>query len=357
MTRSPRIKFCLIPELIHSKIEDLESIFIQWMASFLSWLVQLKGAQLRTLATAIGVNSSGTKPVLINALQTQLPISAFTQQSARARAAKDASKGQDECPNVLSIDMGIKNLAYCRLTLPPQATNTSSFLKPTITEWERVNITKYDPNVEEQHQDIPKAKAAFEPDVYAAHAYTLLSRIFQSGSPTHVLIERQRFRSMGGSAVQEWTLRVNMFEAMLYAVLETLKREGRWDGKVMGISPARVASLWLDPSTRDGGGENDLSGAKKSSKKRVTGINSKKLKTQLVREWLRDKEKVNLTGKTTEMRIRAFGLLGKKTNKSQAGKLDDLADCLLQGMAWLKWEENRRLIWEKGKDALLELED
>ena len=36
------------------------------------------------------------------------------------------------------------------------------------------------------------------------------------------------------------------------------------------------------------------------------------------------------------------------------GKLDDLADCLLQGMAWVQWEENKRLLLKKGVEALLE---
>jgi cruciform cutting endonuclease 1 len=36
------------------------------------------------------------------------------------------------------------------------------------------------------------------------------------------------------------------------------------------------------------------------------------------------------------------------------GKLDDLADCLLQGLAWVQWEENKRLLLKKGVEVLLE---
>jgi cruciform cutting endonuclease 1 len=38
------------------------------------------------------------------------------------------------------------------------------------------------------------------------------------------------------------------------------------------------------------------------------------------------------------------------------GKLDDLADCLLQGMAWIEWEENKRKALEHGVQALLDPE-
>jgi len=46
---------------------------------------------------------------------------------------------------------------------------------------------------------------------------------------------------------------------------------------------------------------------------------------------------------------------GRVTKLADMGKLDDLADCLLQGMAWIKWEQNRKLILSKGIEALDEI--
>ncbi|KAL2263722.1 hypothetical protein VTK26DRAFT_5478 [Humicola hyalothermophila] len=43
--------------------------------------------------------------------------------------------------------------------------------------------------------------------------------------PTHILIERQRFRSYGRWGVFEWTLRVNMLEAILHAMFAGLRGE------------------------------------------------------------------------------------------------------------------------------------
>jgi cruciform cutting endonuclease 1 len=39
--------------------------------------------------------------------------------------------------------------------------------------------------------------------------------------------------------------------------------------------------------------------------------------------------------------------------EEKMGKLDDLADSLLQGMAWIEWEENKRTVLKHGVEALL----
>ena len=47
-----------------------------------------------------------------------------------------------------------------------------------------------------------------------------------------------------------------------------------------------------------------------------------------------------------------LGSAGATLVPAEMGKLDDLADCLLQGMAWIRWEENRRGVLEGGLEAL-----
>jgi cruciform cutting endonuclease 1 len=44
---------------------------------------------------------------------------------------------------------------------------------------------------------------------------------------------------------------------------------------------------------------------------------------------------------------------GEVDGEEKMGKLDDLADCLMQGMAWIEWEENKRKALEHGVEALL----
>ncbi|KAL9125479.1 MAG: hypothetical protein Q9217_005321 [Psora testacea] len=330
------------------------------MASSLTWLTTLKSAQLKSLAIAIGVNSSGTKPALVTQLQNHLPRSAYAASGDGVGKDGSTMTGKQEGQNIISIDMGIRNLAYCRLHLPPRTARMTRTMKLSISEWSRINISAPTAPDTADYVDGPKslpteAKEPFDLSTYAARAYKLLHSLLylrsHAARPTHILIERQRFRSMGGSAVQEWTLRVNTFEAMLYAVLEALRREGTWEGNVVGVSPARVGRFWL------GEGEVEYEGLTKGKGKATTrSARTKMLKVQLVGRWLEGKGMFSLKAEAKSTAEQYMRKLQGKGRQEKFGKLDDLADCLLQGMAWLKWEENRRLVWERGEDALKELE-
>jgi len=324
------------------------------MAPALSWLSACKNSQLKAVATAIGLNSSGTKSVLISQLLDHLPNGYLGHGKT-----KNTSKDQYD---IISIDMGIRNLAYCRLTSPQVPAAAKSGLppyngSPVISEWARIEVSRKASKL--AGGEGAKTKEAFDPATYSQHAYDLVKALLSSSSckPAQILIERQRFRSMGGSAVQEWTLRVNMFEAMIYAVLKTLSENGTWQGTVHPIAPAKVSKFWLgdkEGAAMEGGGS-------KSAKTKTAKIN-------LVEKWLgeRDAEKhpFKLEGKAEALGIaylrkRSGGkkvLDGKAVVPEEIGKLDDLADCMLQGMAWIKWEQNRRLLMSNGLEALDEIE-
>ena len=326
-----------------------------WMANNLLWLRTCKSAQLKAIATAIGINSSGTKSLLTSHLLQHLP-QGYLNDDDKIR------DGPAKQHDIISIDMGIRNLAYCRLTFP-KTPKPSWNGDPIINEWARIEISK----IANQSQDLEetKTKEAFDPETYSQHAYNLVSSFLSSTptQPTHILIERQRFRSMGGSAVQEWTLRVNMFEAMIYAVLKTLAAQGAWQGTVHPIAPAKVSKFWL--GDREGADEVEGKGSKSAK--------TKTAKIQLVGRWLEERRagstrfelegKAEETGRAYSGKRRGGGAKGRHVDGSskaftapQIGKLDDLADCLLQGMAWIKWEQNRRLIMAKGINALDEMD-
>ena len=337
--------------------------------SSIQWLNNLGRTQLKSFAVAIGINSSGTKPALITQLQNHLLRGRFTSlEHGQGASAGGAAEGKTERregglmgQNIISIDMGIRNLAYCRFQLPSQTTTTTRPLKPSISEWSRLNVSlpsasdtaAEDEDETQSNPAKPKVKEGFDLHSYAGRAYTLIHSLLYSSPhtarPTHILIERQRFRSMGGNAVQEWTLRVNMFEAMLYTVLETLRREGKWIGIVEGISPGRVGRFWLG---EDGAAHKALLKGEEKAKKSAT---NKMLKVHLVGNWLKEKDMFELEGKARGTAERYLRKMEGRGREETLGKLDDLADCLIQGMTWSKWEDNRRMIYERGEDALNEV--
>ncbi|MCJ1438424.1 hypothetical protein MMC27_007812 [Xylographa pallens] len=304
----------------------------------LAWLTTLKAAQLKALATATGLPSSGTKPVLTTRLLHSLPISKLYH-------LQRTNEGADTPPRILSIDMGIRNLAYCQLALPsswPASKQPVLSALPVVEAWDRIAVAPRPTFALPEASSTPQTKEPFDPTTYAPHALSLLSSLILStaqSSPTTILIERQRFRSMGSSSVQEWTLRVNMFEAMLHAVLHTLRTQSIWAGNVYAVEPGRVQAFWLGDKDEKSG-KAKVGRVVKGPRKAKQG---KEEKIRLVGRWVEEGGVVALEGKAEET---GTGFVTK--GKGGVGKKDDLADCLVQGMAWVRWEENRRHIVEEG---------
>ncbi len=168
-----------------------------------------------------------------------------------------------------------------------------------------------------------------------------------------------------------------MFEAMIYAVLNSFKEMGRWKGEVQGVAPGRVSKFWLDGLEADGedDGVSEIRGSEGMGKRRVSkGERSKAAKIGVVEGWLGMKDgergfgleggaeemgrrflRKRRGGKRVKVGEKVVGREGEGVGEVEIGKLDDLADCLLQGMAWVQWERNRRLVMEKGMQAFNEL--
>ncbi|KAL8877846.1 MAG: hypothetical protein Q9192_008584 [Flavoplaca navasiana] len=341
------------------------------MASRLDWLRTCKLKQLEAIARATGINSSGTKSVLISHIQEGLSQPHNNSHNvASSKPPQQKQQGHDEY-KIFSIDMGIRNLAYCQLVLPltwlhPQNSSKAEPkpITPTLKHWCRIDVSSpSDPfSITTTTANKPRLKESFTPAIYAPHAHIFLTTHILPHNPTHILIERQRFRSMGGSAVQEWTLRVNMFEAMLYAILQTYSTEGKWGGEVVPVLPSKVVKYWLDVGEDDVVGEvidmGDEKTVKKNGEGKRTSLGTEKSKARkmgIVRDMVQNGSEIVLQGQAKKM---GNMVIGKPEGKKRAdkgkglGKFDDLADCLLQGLAWVKWEENKRLVLDKGMEAL-----
>lgn len=207
---------------------------------------------------------------------------------------------------------------------------------------------------------------SFEPSVYALLANTFVRHLLTRFSPLDaVLIERQRYRSHGATAIQEWTVRVNMFEAMLHAVFRCL--HGKKSPAAESVSPSRVTRFWVDrvggkfleakkkPERRkkkevlgeELGEELGVEGVEVVVEREKTYRKTKLAKVSLVMEWLRSGDVVSLGEEVKAVAADFEPVKGRRKSKRVTeGKLDDLADCLLQGMAWIRWEENRKSLAE-----------
>ncbi|KAI0142324.1 Ydc2-catalyt-domain-containing protein [Hypoxylon sp. NC0597] len=329
-------------------------------------LPKFRNTQLKQLAFLCGAKSSGRKSELVERLVTL----------AKAQLAESqATKGQRL---ILSIDLGIRNLGYSLLapaaSLPsPKALTADDLRRPPrihLHAWQRRELL-------EPSLDKPDDPERFSPASLAVAADRLARLDLLPLKPTHVLIERQRWRSGGAAAVQEWTLRVNTLEAMLHASLRTLRELGHWNGEIASVAPDKVTRFWPAPETASAeehtpktkGSQSGKGVVGKARKEAKSRLNSKKHKIGVLAGWLaeeRGNEIILPANRDIEDAIKQYRRRLVRTRKSRAAdedsvlgvgpqKLDDLTDSLLQGVAWLKWEENKTLLLRG--DGITELLD
>lgn len=321
-----------------------------------NWLTKLNNRQLHRLAVYIGTPCSGTKPCRLrqveHAIQGALQLDDGQNRSGTGRAARSQPL------SIVSIDVGIRNLAYCHLSTYLSTINVEN--EPVnIDAWTRMSIEEHDAAKTDEIEKISRAgpppalstiradKESYEPAVYAMRAYSFIKRIIESHQPTHVLIERQRFRSAGSAAIQEWTIRVGVFEAMLYAALHTLKAEKHYHCHVIPMSPKQVNRYWL---------ESDWEELSEQPRTRKTASAAKLEKIKCVGQIMdSSKSTADLIFSAEAIATKLAFLSRHERRKSGSGtkpKLDDLSDSFLQGLGWIHWQMNRLRLSALGSSAL-----
>lgn len=390
----------------------LNSISSPWQTS---WLLGQRLATLQKLARATGIPSTGTRKLLAERIGEALDL-----QSA-GRKTNVEFEEKSGALSVLSIDMGIQNLAFAHLRVDRpfhriEKGDNGGVSRPQLTAWRRLPLTDIatlaehrfdaiaptpksslakqasksnsvlatesnsnskieDSDLDADDEATKKKTPSFDLPHYAETAHTLLHTLVAMYKPTHILIERQRFRSGSSSHVQEWTLRVGLFEAMLYAALEAMKKErgGNLAGVgVYGIDPKRVVQYWGEKEPGFTGVEDGVD----EKKRKPTSREVKKAKIATVARWLEAalsesetastaaaSRKIDLLGEPSPPRTLAEAYLARLRTGVKRGpkvvpvlkdltKLDDLADCLLQGVTWVEWMRMRELVLRKGVAAL-----
>ncbi|KAB8670390.1 hypothetical protein FH972_026303 [Carpinus fangiana] len=353
-------------------------------------LSALRGKDLARVAAHTGLRSSGTKDALSKRLPIELHSQLFGPGTQR----------------ILSIDMGLRNLAYClvevdaaRFPAPKIAPQTSQVLATSMVKGNMKAIATA--QLEEvfsspaseppsvlpamqlcawYHKDLTlgglPADELYDPPTLAPVVYNLVRNVLLPLQPTHVIVERQRHRTGGQASILEWTFRVNMLESMLWSSLETLRLEQQQDAttseeagkqfmQTHSILPGRVNALLLSEGDRK-------------------TADAKVLKTAMAAAWLRSDQLACHEGQAYQMRdefLAAHKAGSKRSSKRQikaandaredklkgadgvveaarkqpvlqAQKLDDLADCLLQVVAWVQWEANRRNVIARVDDKI-----
>ncbi|KAG9199613.1 hypothetical protein G6514_008273 [Epicoccum nigrum] len=231
---------------------------------------------LQTLLTRIGSASSGTKSALLARFQRDVQRPGFFNGRGDGYGCGPDGGARSDKLRVVSIDMGIRNLAFCDAEVSRGAEAHMRVLR-----WEKLDLTHHHTPAgdeaaaaEAENEDEDEEADPFSPGVLARTAHRLVVEQVLSADPDVVLIEKQRWRSGGGSAVQQWTVRVNTLEAMLWAILETAKQQGggglptssrqhqspgagaraaRTQGysySVRAVDPKRVGQYWLGRHAR-----------------------------------------------------------------------------------------------------------
>ena len=319
------------------------------------WLTKLNLRQLHRLAAYIGAPCSGTKPARIGGIAHA--IDDALQLGARQTRSWVGDEVKKKPLSIISIDMGVRNLAYCHLrtSLP----NIDMASEPVIIDdWTRLSIEQPFSSATDEMQRVSHRsstsalpsnapeKESYDPSLYARRAYSFVERIIGSHHPTHILIERQRFRSGGSAAVQEWTIRVGVFEAMLYAALHTLKAEKHYDYHVIPMLPKQVNRYWLEP---------DWDERDEHSASRKTASAVKLEKIECVRRLLNNEDTacLDFSAQATATKMAFLSLRGRQRSRAGAKpKLDDLSDSFLQGLGWFHWQKTRLRIAALGPSVL-----
>ncbi|GAM82927.1 hypothetical protein ANO11243_009130 [Dothideomycetidae sp. 11243] len=327
---------------------------IQYLSSLQSW-------QLKHLCTNLGISAGPKKSTTAAAL-----VAALGQYARHT-----------EQPRIKSVDMGVKNLAYCMLRPRERATDGAQF---RVYDWRRINVltgesTTAQAEVDDEKittdgdgaEEAPALTNLYSPANLAPVAARLAGRLASDMDPSHIVIERQRFRSMGGSSVQEWTLRVNSLEAMLWASLQTLRdittqsTPATAFPQTVEMNPARIAAYWntraSDWSLNEANGNEIIPEAsdKQPQRKGVDDSDvatkrgmEKSEKISLIRHWL-ETGAIDVDDALQPL-ADAFMIVGRarKTDGDLViGKKDDLADCVVQGVTFSLWSRNRQLLAQR----------
>jgi cruciform cutting endonuclease 1 len=359
---------------------------------------------LQTLLARIGSPIGGTKDILHGRLQRDMHRPRLFDLRPEWKQRLSHVDPSSRKLRIMSTDMGIKNLAYCHVEVG-YADGGVQKPRVEIVKWERLSLVDDMKGLRRPVPDEMEDETVdpYSLDILSQSAYHFLTRTALALAPDIVLIERQRWRSASSPAIQQWTVRVNTVEAMLWAILETLRTERlaniSTDYEVYAVDPGRVGQYWLGQTAKALAEKDDEDalvlefGEDEESKAKIKKMGrskvEKKAKIAILRSWLADEPASTATSTPKLTHPISFTIgpdavtarealclpvrppRGKnkkkkkeKKNKStddgsvveddvvqeQDMKVDDITDCFMQAAAWVAWETNRLQLLEVCKN-------
>lgn len=264
----------------------------------------MKGAELQLICRGCNVRQGGTKSDIYTRLDHH-----FSNIIAAAAADNDrVHLDRILPPSIMSFDLGYKNLAYVHMAKDEK-----------ILGWQRIDLGI----VETFH---PSHTAPLVHSFVREHIepYIALEKDQKSDTVGAFVLERQRYRDNSAKTVLENTIIVNTIEALLWSSLLYTTRIKNAPYVIFDAT-ARQA---VDRVFKD-----DLDRLKPPIK------NNKGTKNTTSRDYYR-KKKATVLLATEWLDSQTAPAFKEQFHKDS--KKDDLSDCLLQGIAWLKWRRFTR---------------
>lgn len=281
----------------------------------------LKVKALHKLALNLGIPSLVTKEERINAFKLWHKL--FAQMSAPGPK------------NVLSVDVGIKNFSFCKVTCPDLSRNRAE-----IHQWDHVNLHS---RFGQSFVPLVGISSQIDTKAYLAHlAMNVVDEIFTDPTfaPNIITIENQRTRSNARQDTLPNVLMNFILEHMIYAGIAARKHQQHEQKQkqaplanalVLPLQSRNMVNFWINRFL---------------VKSKFKLAQSKNHRIHLLYGWLGDQEaspfsldlaeKISPEFETLSLQKRNKDFLRVLNLDSQPKKVDDLVDCILYNLATLK---------------------
>lgn len=135
---------------------------------------------------------------------------------------------------LVSIDVGLKNFSLSRFIVPVSSGLPET---PVLTQWFKLNLPYY-----------CHCEGTIDPIAYSEMIHKVFLELILGTSrqyPDILVIERQRFRTAGGSNIQESVLKSNLVEFMLYSAIRVYRDfNPDFQPQLISASPRLMAAYW-----------------------------------------------------------------------------------------------------------------